>query len=50
MLKASLEEAGQWKLVSVRNAKKSDSGKRQADRMERESIPSVEFDFHAVLN
>ena len=50
ILKASLEEAGQWKLVSVRNAKTSDSGKRQADHMGRVSIPSVEFDFHAVLN
>jgi len=49
ILKASLEEAGQWKLVSVRNAKTSNSGKRQADHMGRESIPSVEFDFHAVL-
>ena len=33
LLKASLEEAGEWELVSVRNAKTSHSGKRQADYM-----------------
>jgi hypothetical protein len=50
LLKASLEEAGYWKLISVRNAKTSHSGKRQADYMGHESDPAVEFDFHAVLN
>ncbi len=50
ILKASLEEAGDWKLVSVRNAQTSHSGKRQADYMGRESDPAIEFDFHAVLN
>jgi len=50
ILKASLEEAGCWKLVSVRNAQTSHSGKRQADYMGRESDPTIEFDFHAVLN
>jgi hypothetical protein len=50
ILKASLEEAGYWKLVSVRNAQTSHSGKRQADYMGSESDPAIEFDFHAVLN
>jgi len=50
ILRASLEEAGNWKLISVRNAKTSDSGKRQADQMGRESDPASEYDFHAVLN
>jgi len=50
ILKASLEEAGDWKLVSVRNAQTSNSGKRQADYMGRDSDPVGEFDFHAVLN
>ena len=48
ILKASLEEAGGWKLISVRNAKTSDAGKRQADQMGRESDPANEFDFHAT--
>lgn len=48
ILKASLEEAGGWKLISVRNAKTSDAGKRQADQMGRESDPADEFDFHAI--
>lgn len=48
ILKASLEEAGGWKLISVRNAKTSDAGKRQADQMGRESNPATEFDFHAL--
>jgi hypothetical protein len=50
ILKASLEEAGYWTLVSVRNAQTSHFGKRQADYMGRESDPSTEFDFHAVIN
>lgn len=49
LLKASLELAGDWKLVSVRNAETSHSGKRQADYMGRDSDPATEFDFHAVL-
>jgi hypothetical protein len=48
--KASLEEAGYWTLVSVRNAQTSHFGKRQADYMGRESDPAAEFDFHAVIN
>lgn len=50
IVKASLEEAGYWKLVSVRNAQTSHSGKRQADYMGYASEPAMEFDFHAVLN
>jgi hypothetical protein len=49
ILKASLEEAGYWKLISVRNAQTSHSGKRQADYMGGDSDPANEFDFHAVL-
>lgn len=50
ILKSSLEEAGLWKLISVRNAQTSHSGRRQADYMGGESDPATEFDFHAVLN
>jgi hypothetical protein len=50
ILKASLEEAGHWTLVSCRNAQTSHFGKRQADYMGGESDPSAEFDFHAVIN
>lgn len=50
ILKSSLEEAGSWKLISVRNARTSHSGKRQADYMGGESLPAAEYDFHAVLN
>lgn len=50
ILKASLEGAGYWKLVSVRNALTSHSGRRQADHMGHESDPTMEFDFHAVLS
>jgi hypothetical protein len=50
LMKASLEEAKLWRLVSVRNAKTSDFGKRQAVHMGSESDPVCEFDFHAVLN
>ena len=49
ILKASLEEAGGWKLISVRNAETSHSGKRQADYMGRDSEPAREFDFHAEI-
>lgn len=48
LLKASLEEAGGWRLVSVRNAKTARAGKRQADQMGRVSKPTTEFDFHAI--
>lgn len=50
ILKASLEEAGSWRLISVRNADTSHNGKRQADYMGGESEPSTEFDFHALLD
>jgi hypothetical protein len=50
ILRSSLEEAGSWKLVSVRNAQTSNVGKRQADHMGSESDPATEFDFHAVVN
>ncbi|MDE5441095.1 site-specific DNA-methyltransferase [Bradyrhizobium sp. CSA207] len=50
IMKASLELAGDWKLLSVRNAETSHSGKRQADYMGRESDPASEYDFHAVLS
>jgi hypothetical protein len=50
ILKASLQEAGSWRLISVRNAQTSDFGKRQADYMGGESDPATEFDFHAQLN
>ena len=48
LLKASLEEAGGWELVSVRNARTAEAGKRQAGQMGRESVPVTEFDFHAI--
>jgi hypothetical protein len=48
ILKASLEGAGGWSLVSVRNAKTAEAGKRQAGQMGRESNAAEEFDFHAV--
>lgn len=50
ILKSSLEEAGHWKLVSIRNAQTSHVGKRQADYMGSKSDPSAEFDFHAVID
>ena len=48
ILKASLEEAGGWDLVSVRNAKTAEAGKRQANQMGRASDAATEFDFHAI--
>ncbi|WP_425668424.1 DNA methyltransferase [Agrobacterium radiobacter] len=48
LLKASLDEAGGWRLISVRNARTSRAGKRQAVQMGRESEPAIEFDFHAI--
>jgi hypothetical protein len=50
LLCSSLEEAGDWKLVSIRSADTSHAGKRQADHMGQKSTPSQEFDFHAVLH
>lgn len=49
LLIESLNEAGGWSIVSVRNAKTSNAGKRQADQMGgKKSAPQEEFDFHAV--
>jgi len=48
ILKASLEEAGGWKLVSTRRADTASAGKRQADQMAGGSEAAEEFDFHAV--
>jgi len=50
LLRSSLEEAGGWRLISVRNAKTSQAGKRQADQMGRESEPAEEYDFHAIAD
>ena len=50
LLKASLEKAEDWTLISVRNAKTAHAGKRQADQMGRDSVAPEEYDFHAVLN
>lgn len=50
LLRGSLEEAGDWDLISVRNADTAHAGKRQADQMGQDSAPSAEFDFHAILN
>jgi len=48
LLTSSLEKSEKWKLVSVRTAKTSRAGKRQADYMGGKSKPDEEFDFHAV--
>ena len=48
LFKASLEESGDWDLLSTRRAKTASSGKRQADQMQSDSSPAEEFDFHAV--
>ena len=48
LLKASLEEAKGWKVISVRNAKTAHAGNRQADQMSFGSHADTEFDFHAV--
>lgn len=49
LLRNSLEEAGEWSLVSVRSASTAEAGKRQADQMGRGSEPDKEYDFHAIL-
>lgn len=48
ILRSSLEEAGGWRIISVKSAKTSEAGKRQADQMGRESVPANEYDFHAI--
>lgn len=50
LLKSSIEEAGSWHLISIRNAMTAHAGKRQADQMGRGSAPTEEFDFHAIWN
>ncbi len=50
LLRSSLEEAGGWDLVSVRNAQTANAGKRQANQMGMVSEPSEEYDFHAIQN
>lgn len=49
ILRDSLEEAGGWRLKSIRNAASSAAGKRQANYMGAESEAADEFDFHAVV-
>jgi hypothetical protein len=48
LLRASLEEADGWKIVSTRNASTSAVGKRQATQMVNDSEAAVEYDFHAI--
>lgn len=48
ILAASLEEAGNWKLISTRNASTAHAGNRQAEQMAKGSTAAIEFDFHAV--
>jgi len=48
ILISSLEEAGGWDLISVRNASTAHAGNRQAEQMTRNSEAAVEYDFHAV--
>ena len=48
LLKTSLKESGDWKLISTRRARTASNGKRQADQMRPGSSPAEEFDFHAV--
>lgn len=48
ILRASLEEAGGWKVVSTRTARNAHAGKRQADQMTKGSKAAEEYDFHVV--
>lgn len=48
IVNASLDAAGGWKLISIRNAKSSHSGNRQAEQMTKKSKAADEYDFHAV--
>lgn len=49
IIKSSLEQSGDWKLISVCNANTAEEGKRQADQMGTSSA-ATEYDFHAVRN
>lgn len=46
IIKSSLEKAGGFKLVSIRNAEDAHSGNRQADQMGSGSKAAKEYDFH----
>jgi hypothetical protein len=48
IMRASLEEAGGWRVVSTRTAKDAHAGKRQADQMAKGSKAAEEYDFHIV--
>lgn len=48
IIKASLEQSGDWDIVSVRSASDAHEGKRQAEQMGMSSDAAVEYDFHAV--
>lgn len=48
ILRASIEEAQGWKIVSTRTANDAHAGKRQADQMAPGSVAAEEYDFHAV--
>ena len=50
LLRESIDEAGDWKMISVRDAQTSHAGKRQADHMGQDSTPSEEYDFHVALH
>ncbi|WP_338832658.1 DNA methyltransferase [Bradyrhizobium sp. 27S5] len=50
LMRRSIEECGEWKLLSVRSADTAHAGKRQADYMGQDSTAADEFDFHAILN
>jgi hypothetical protein len=48
IIKSSLEQSGEWKLISVRSASNAHEGKRQADQMGNSSDAALEYDFHAL--
>ena len=48
ILKTSLEESGEWKIISTRNASDAHAGRRQADQMAPGSKASNEYDFHVI--
>lgn len=48
IIKASLGESREWRLLSVRCASDAKEGKRQAEQMGLSSDAALEYDFHAV--
>lgn len=48
ILRASIEEAQGWRIVSTRTANDAHAGKRQADQMAPGSVAAEEYDFHAI--